>query len=290
MNPTKCPKTSSLPAFKHLRVSVEGRCALLEFRHGRVNEMGRAQVNEIERLVECLENSSFEALVSFSRRRTRAGRSVFVAGADVTERKSWTDQDTLEHLEWQRSVLRRLGRLPQLVIAVVDGLAAGWGLEWLLACDYVIAGPGASFSLPETGLGIVPGAGATATLASRVGIGHALRLGMTGEPIESEEALRIGLIHECAVDLAEGMRRARALVARRERRSPVAVAAFKSVVVESLEKSRDELDYLEQQAYGRCLESGHAAAGRQAFETILRGEPVEWPEENPDALVPPEDQ
>ena len=76
---------------------------------------------------------------------------------------------------------------------VAHGVALGWGTEFMLTADWRIAVDNAVFGLPETGLGIVPGAGGTAELWAEIGVGQALKMGMTGERIDASEAKRIGL-------------------------------------------------------------------------------------------------
>ena len=93
-------------------------------------------------------------------------------------------------MRWQREVLGRIRQVPVFHCAVVDGVALGWGTEYLLAADYRIAGSSATFGLPETGLGILPGAGGTSELWAQIGVAQTLRLGLTGERIGVEEALR----------------------------------------------------------------------------------------------------
>jgi enoyl-CoA hydratase/carnithine racemase len=270
--------TPPLPDLAHLRVAVEGRVLFLEFHHGRANEMGRAQVLEIEAIEAWMRSSPLLALVSFSRRRTPRGRALLIAGADIPERCTWSAEQLLAHVAWQREVLHRVRTLPQLHIAVVDGLAAGWGLEWLLSADLVLAGPEARFSLPETSLGIVPGAGGTATLASRVGFGHAARLALCGETFGRDEALAVGLAHEAVDGTDAGLARARDLVTALSRRSPVALRAFKEAALAALHLPPAEARAAEQRAYERCVRSGHAALGMAAFDEIRTGGAVDWPE------------
>ena len=93
--------------FETLKVSVEqeGRCVVLEFDHGKANEMGSEQLREIEQLVHQLTvDRAAVALVSFSRRRSRRGTPIFVAGANVTERAGWSDHAVKQHVRWQRRV------------------------------------------------------------------------------------------------------------------------------------------------------------------------------------------
>ena len=161
-------------------------------------------------------------------------------------------------------------------MTVVDGLALGWGTEFMITADYRIATPNARFALPETGIGILPGAGGTSELSRIVGPNQALRLGMTGEQIDAAEALRIGLIDELATDADAAMVRARALAELAARRSPTAVGAFKQGVLASLSMEEGERAELEARAYELCVDSGDAAIGRENFKAITAGEAVQW--------------
>ena len=159
---------------------------------------------------------------------------------------------------------------------VVDGLALGWGTEFLITADYRIAGPQARFALPETGIGILPGAGGTSSLPQIIGVNQALRLGMTGEQIDANEAERIGLVDEVVADHPTGMQRAMALAEMVARRSPTAVSAYKTAVLAALSGSDAERQELEALAYELCLDSGDAAIGRASFKAITAGEDVTW--------------
>ena len=169
-----------------------------------------------------------------------------------------------------------LRKAPVFHIALVDGLALGWGTEFLITADYRIATPNARFSLPETGIGILPGAGGTSELSRIVGINQALRLGMTGEQIDADEALRIGLVDEVASDAATAKARAMELAKLAARRSPTAVAAFKQGVLSSQTMDESARQELEAQAYELCVDSGEAAIGRANFKAITSGEDVQW--------------
>ncbi len=271
------------PSLEHLKLSLEtldsgARVALLELDHGRANEMGSVVLREWEALCAFLEAGGAQALITFSRRKSRKGTPIFIAGADVTERVGWSTDEVKAHVRWQRSVLQRLRRVPVFHVGVVSGVALGWGTEFLLCCDYRIATAGSVFGLPETGLGIVPGAGGTSELWSLVGVNQALRLGMSGERIGREEAARIGLVEE-AVDgeVDSGLDRARAIASRVAANSPTAVAAFKRGVLQSVGLAGSARTEVEAQAYERCVDSGEAGVGRSRFGQARKGEPLsEW--------------
>jgi enoyl-CoA hydratase/carnithine racemase len=263
--------------YQHLKVSheLDGRIWLLEFDHGKANEIGAEQLRELEQLTaELVADGSVIALISFSRRVSSKGKPIFVAGANVTERAGWSDDQVKGHVSWQRETLRALRAAPVFHVVVAHGVALGWGTEFLLTADYRIATQNAEFALPETSLGILPGAGGTSDLWKVVGPGHALRLGMTGERILANEAARIGLIEEVVPDLEAGFERARQLAGLVARRSPTAVAAFKAGVLAAM--SGEDGPSAEARAYAWCVDSGEAAIGRANFAAITSGGGAPW--------------
>jgi len=265
----------------NLRTESDGRVLVVELDHGRVNEMGRIEIGEWSDLASSLHDSDVRALVTTSQKQTSKGTPIFIAGANVTERADWSDAEVRTHVRWQRETLLRLRKAPVFHIAVADGLALGWGTEFLITADYRIATERASFALPETGIGILPGAGGTSELPHIIGVNQALRLGMTGERIDAHEALRIGLVDEVTADGTAGMTRAMALADMVSRRSPTAVSAYKAAVLRNQEQGRDAARDLEGRAYEHCLDSGDAAIGRAEFKRITSGESVDWNSRQP---------
>ena len=174
------------------------------------------------------------------------------------------------------SELRALVTTSRRVSARGTPIFIAGATEFLLTCDYRIGARAATFGLPETGLGIIPGAGGSAELWSVVGVNQALRLGMTGEIIRAEEARRIGLIEEITETPEEGVERAVALAKLVARRSPTAVAAFKTAVLGAVGRPAEDRQALEARAYRLCLESGEAAIGRENFAAITHGGEAPW--------------
>ena len=99
--------------------------------------------------------------------------------------------------DFQAAVLAVV-RCPVPVLAVVEGTAAGFGLDLALACDLRIASRDASFTSAFARMGLIPDGGSTFTLPRLVGIGPALRLLLAGETIDASRALAIGLVDEVA--------------------------------------------------------------------------------------------
>ncbi|HUG60611.1 MAG TPA: 3-hydroxyacyl-CoA dehydrogenase NAD-binding domain-containing protein [Methylomirabilota bacterium] len=117
---------------------------------------------------------------------TAAGRT-FVAGADMSEFGRPPADPAL------RDVCAIVEDCPVPVVCVVHGTALGGGLELALACHYRVIEPGASVGLPETTLGVIPGAGGTQRLPRLTGLAAALDLIITGRRASSDEALALGL-------------------------------------------------------------------------------------------------
>lgn len=125
---------------------------------------------------------------------TGAGKG-FMAGADLAYIR---DIDVIEAKHWcnnMNRIFNKVDHATKPVIAAVNGAAMGGGCELALACDLRIASSKAKFALPEVTLGITPGAGGTQRLSRLVGPGIAKEMVFTGQVINAEEALQIGMVN-----------------------------------------------------------------------------------------------
>lgn len=116
----------------------------------------------------------------------------FAAGADIRELKDKSFDDV-----YGNALLASWDEVPKFrkpLIAAVAGYCLGGGLEFALMCDFIIAAENARFATPETGLGIIPGGGATQRLARWVGKSKAMDMVLTGRQVDAAEAERIGLV------------------------------------------------------------------------------------------------
>ena len=131
------------------------------------------------------------------------------------------------------ALTRRLNELPIPVIAAMNGDTMGFGLELSLACDFRIGEVGDyRYGLPEVRLGIIPGGGGTQRLARIVGRAVALDLVLRARLLDPEEALRLGVVHEVALD---SVNRAIELAQEISAMPPVAVAMAKKAIHEGSE-------------------------------------------------------
>jgi crotonobetainyl-CoA hydratase len=194
---------------------------------------------------------------------TGAGARAFCVGSDIKLRAE-TGRD--DHPDTGFAGLTRRFDLLKPVIAAVNGLALGGGLEIVLACDLALAADHAQFGLPEPLVGLAAlGGGGLQRLARQVPLKQAMWLALTGKRVGAEEALRMGLINE-VVAAKDLLTRANALAQELLACAPLSLEATKQVMLQSLAqpdlKTAIEASY---PAAERMLASEDAVEGQRAF-------------------------
>lgn len=157
---------------------------------------------------------------------TGAGEKAFSAGADIRAMEAMSAAEGRAYSQLGHDVLGRLEALPVPVVAALNGVALGGGLELALACDLIVAAAHARLGLPEITLGLVPGFGGSQRLVRRIGLGRARELIYLGRQVTAEEALALGLVERVVPGPAlaeDGARLAAELAAQ----APIALAAAK---------------------------------------------------------------
>jgi enoyl-CoA hydratase/carnithine racemase len=158
------------------------------------------------------------------------GVNCFSAGADLNDLLAVESPaecaDYFRHLHRMNDALEHLGKP---VIAAIEGFCLTGGCELALACDIRVAGDGARFAITSSRIGTAPGAGGTQRLPRTVGVGKALELMFSAEPINAEEAHRIGLINRL-VPAGDALKEAFAIAAVYEKRAPLSHAFIKRAV------------------------------------------------------------
>ena len=153
-----------------------------------------------------------------------ANGKCFSAGIDLNYLQNVSSQYVLDHLPHLQKIYSFWQEQNYPVIAAVQGLCTGSGMEFILGADIRIAAEDAKFSLPEVQLGLSPDMGGTSRLTRLVGIGQAKRIIIGGDEINAQEALNIGLV-EIVVPLEELNERALKM-AKTIVRSPEAAVRF----------------------------------------------------------------
>lgn len=182
-----------------------------------LNALSRALVDQlVDRLEEAAADPAVRAVV------LTGSEKAFCAGADIGEIPNMAGASALDRLPFDR-LFEAVDRLPVPTIAAVRGVAFGGGCELVLACDTAIAGRSARFALPEVKLGVIPGAGGTQRLVHAIGKAKAMRMLLTGAPVDAEWAWAAGLVAE-VVDDGEVLDRALELSEQIAGNAPRAVA------------------------------------------------------------------
>ena len=158
----------------------------------RKNALNNELIMELDSLVEKIMNDDKVATLIIT-----GHKDFFGAGADITEISDITTPiDAHRFVISVQSLFSKIENMEKPVIAAVSGLALGGGCELALACDLRIAAENAVFGQPEIRIGVIPGGGGTQRLPRIIGIGRAKEMLYTGEPIDAQEAYRIGLVNK----------------------------------------------------------------------------------------------
>lgn len=195
---------------------------------------------------------------------TGAGEKAFCAGTDIHELSGMGAVEALTLSRDGQLLCDRIERFPVPVIAAVNGIAAGGGFELALACHLRIASTAASFSLPETRLGLMPGYGGTQRLGREVGVGRATELMLTRRTLTGEEALQFGLVTRLAspVDL---LTETLSLANEIEQLSPLSIRACLNAISVGLELPLAEGLALETKLFSSLFDTEDAKEGTSAF-------------------------
>jgi len=216
---------SELVARKNDEEGVE----ILTLKHPPVNALSTALLAGLSQQVEAIsQDPKVRAVVL-----TGDGQ-YFSAGADLKEMATMDLSSAPDVVRKGHALFHRISSLHPPVIAAINGLALGGGLELALSCDLRIAGESAKLGAPEVNYGLMPAYGGTQRLPRLVGISKAKELIFTGSMISAAEALRIGLVNK-TVPAGQELRAARDLAHTIAQRAPKAVQAAKRAIIEGLQ-------------------------------------------------------
>ena len=195
---------------------------------------------------------------------TGEGDRAFAAGADIKEMVDLTPAEGLAFGRKGQALTSAVERLPQPVIAAVNGYAFGGGCELAIACDIRLAAENARFAQPEVSLGIPPGWGGTQRLPRLIGPGLAAEMIYTGRQVHAEEAHRIGLVN-AVHPLDRLMPAAREMAADIARNSPAAVRAAKNLIGHTFTGDQAAGLAAEVASFGAAFAAPDRSEGMRAF-------------------------
>lgn len=222
------------------------------------NALDLATVNEMHAVISKVSHSD-EIDVAMI---TGAGEKVFVSGADIRDLRSRNKLDALKGINSR--LFKAIEDCAKPVIAAVNGFALGGGFELALACDLRVCSKNAKFGLPETSLGIIPGAGGLYRLARIAGIGVAKEMILTGDAIDSQRAFQIGLV-SAVVSLGDLLSTAREFAQKIQSRGPLAIHVAKRSLNLVTQMSTEAAMAMDEYAQGILFETEDKLEGTSAF-------------------------
>jgi enoyl-CoA hydratase/carnithine racemase len=251
-----------------LSLECQGKVARLTLAHAPVNALGTVLIATLHQAMDELERSGEIAVLHI-----KSALKVFCAGADLAEmRANFVDpariDRQIEDIRNIQKVLKRIEGLPVVTLAEINGAAMGGGLELALSCDLRVAAVEAKLALPETNLGLIPGAGGTQRLTHLVGAATAKRLILGGEIMDGALAEKLGVV-QWAAPRAELSALAESVVQRLAALPKAALLEAKSCIGAAFNPARD--GYEEELVATKRLLSNEPET-RQRVEAFLNKE------------------
>ena len=248
-------------AYQTLLVDMSERiCTVTVNRPDKLNALNSQAKAELKDLFESLTSDTGVDVVIL----TGAGEKAFVAGTDIGELTSLNTASGTQFAAGGQGVFSRIEGFGKPVIAAVNGYALGGGCELALACHIRIASENARFGQPEVNLGVIPGYGGTQRLPRLIGEGRAMEMILTGDHVDAQEALRIGLVNK-VVPAAELLATCRTLALKIASKGQVAVRLSLQAVHASQETHLDDGLEMEAGLFGAACGTEDFLEGTRAF-------------------------
>ena len=230
--------------------------SILSLNRNHVNSLNISIINELYKVLQEVVSADINLLI------IKSDQKHFCAGADLSERLKFTDNDTILFLDALNDVFRLIENLSIPTIASVDGACLGGGLELALSCDFRLSSNKAVFGFPETSIGIIPGAGGTQRLVRLVGTAKSMKWIFSADKYNSSEASRDGVVDEVynQEDLDIKTLKFANLIMRN---SPSALKSAKSAIKAAF---IDEGFITEREEYLKILKSSDRNEGLESFK------------------------
>jgi enoyl-CoA hydratase len=228
-------------------------------RPDKLNAMSMMLKAELVRALQEIDASASTRVVVI----TGAGQKAFTAGADIHEFAERTPMEQWRMYE-HGTIYDAVDRMSKPIVAMINGYCFGGGLELAMACDIRIASDRAALGQTEVNIGIIPGGGGSQRLARLVGLGNAMKLTLTGDRIDANEAARIGLVDE-VVPHGRLEHRTFEIAGKIAAHSALAVRLAKAAVRASARLPLDQGLRYEQTLFALAMASADKEEGVRAF-------------------------
>ncbi len=243
-----------------LNVAVESKVATVTFNNPPVNALSQDVLKELETTIDELQGNKDVKVIVL----TGTG-PVFIAGADIKQfSQIQSEEDGKKAAGFGQRIFTKIEKLNKPVIAAINGVCLGGGMELALACHIRIASDHARLGQPEINLGIIPGFGGTQRLARLVGTGKAIEWILTGDNIPPADAKALGLVNH-VVPEAEVLRQAQGLAKKIAMKPAVGIAQSLKAVYQGIDQPIEKGLEIELDGFGACCKSPDMKEGVKAF-------------------------
>ncbi len=247
--------------YKNILISKKDEIGIITInRPKKYNALNLETEKEIGAAFDELEGKQIKGVII-----TGAGEKAFSAGADILPYLEMDLVKSISYMKKLREVLWKIENFGKPVVAAINGLCLGGGLELALACSFRISSDKAVFGFPEINLGVFPANGGGQRLARLIGKGRALWYVATGEQIQAEEALSLGMVHKLVpekelIDFCEDF-----LINNLLKKSPTALWASITSINKGYEMDLDSACQLDVDLGSICMGTEDFKEGIRAF-------------------------
>lgn len=247
--------------YTNVKITLEDRVAVLTIDHPPANAFNRATLTDLDAAMdELIANDQVKVIII-----TGAGQFAFVAGADINEIGAvQTSDEAKEFILKGQAVFNKIEACPKPVIAAINAVALGGGLELAMACHMRIMSDRARVGQPESNLGIIPGWGGTQRLPRLIGSAKAIELILTGDLVNAQEAFRLGLANK-VVPAGQVLFEAMGLAKKLAAKSKLTNEATLRAVYDGLKTTLAEGLLLEADQFSALIGSHDTTEGVSAF-------------------------
>jgi enoyl-CoA hydratase/carnithine racemase len=249
--------------FNHLLVDLsgDGIATIMLNRPEARNAINMPMRHDFRDLGERLLNDSAIKVVIF----TGAGDEAFSAGGDIGHfEQEWLTPEFRVHGHLLTEFFNLLEMLEKPVIAAINGVATGAGLQLAMACDLRLASVQARFGFRENFLNLIPGHGGTVRLVKLVGLGKAKEMIFMGDFVQAEEARAIGLVQR-VVPHETLMTEAQTMAQQLLKRAPQSLGLVKRLLLSATETDKATTLFLESLAQSVLIKTEDHQEGLRAF-------------------------
>ena len=233
---------------QYIKYEEEGETVIISINGSKdLNAIDSHVLEELDKTLDIINISKIKALII-----TGTREKSFVG--DISEMSKLTKKEAENFSKKGNDIFRKLENFPIPTIVAINGFALGGGFELLMSCDIRISSDNTIFGQPEVGLGITPGFGGTQRLPRLIGPSMAKQIIFTGQNIDAEEALRIGLIN-AIYPKNELLNEAKKIAQEIAKNSDFAIKNSKKAINEGLQINIDKGIQIEEKYFGDCFEN-----------------------------------